>query len=254
LLSWLETNGAAYYNIQVSLTNDFTTTIVNQDGIVELEYLLPELSLNTKYYWRVRATDLWGNLTNWSETWNFTTVLIPPTLATPMDGSIGIPVNADFSWNTSINANQYQIQVSSDEFQTTVFDLSTALTSANVQLENNTWYMWRVRSRNTGNGNISEWSTPWTFLTQLDEPTLVTPENGAIGVSYPNADLIWDLVPSGTRYNLVLATDANFNNILVDDSYVYGNQYNVGVLEPYTEYFWKVMAFDDDNINFKWLV
>lgn len=250
LLSWLETNGAAYYNIQVSLTNDFTTTIVNQDGIVELEYLLPELSLNTKYYWRVRATDMWGNLTDWSETWNFTTVLIPPTLATPMDGSIGIPVNADFSWNTSINANQYQIQVSSDEFQTTVFDLSTALTSANVQLENNTWYMWRVRSRNTGNGNISEWSTPWTFLTQLDEPTLVTPENGAIGVSYPNADLIWDLVPSGTRYNLVLATDANFNNILVDDSYVYGNQYNVGVLEPYTEYFWKVMAFDDDNINF----
>ena len=52
-VSWLETNGAAYYNIQVSLTNNFTTTIVNQDGIVDLEYLLPELSLNTKYYWKL---------------------------------------------------------------------------------------------------------------------------------------------------------------------------------------------------------
>ncbi len=249
-LSWFETNGAASYQLQVSLTNTFETTIVNEVGIIGLEYLLPvELTLNTKYFWRVRATDALANQTNWSDIWNFTTILVTPTLATPMDDATGIPINTSLTWNTSLGANQYQVQVSNDDFLTTVIDLNTANTNTNVQLENNTLYMWRVRSKNTANGNISEWTAPWTFLTQLDVPALVSPANGAIGVNYPIASLSWDLVPNGTRYNLVLASDASFENILVDMDY-YIIPAEVNILEPYTEYFWKVRAFDDDNNNF----
>nr|HPO64166.1 hypothetical protein [Candidatus Kapabacteria bacterium] len=250
-LSWLETSGAASYQLQVSLTNTFATTIVNEVGIIGLEYLLPtELTLNTKYFWRVRATDLFGNLTNWSAVWNFTTVLVPPTLATPIDGATGIPLNTTITWNTSLGANQYQVQVSNNDFLTTIFDLNTANTSANIQLEHNTWYKWRVKSKNTGNGNFSEWTAPWTFLTQLATTSLVSPANGAIGVNYPIALLTWDFVPNGTRYNLVLASDASFENILVDMDYYNVNQAEVNELEAYTEYFWKVRAFDDNNNNF----
>jgi hypothetical protein len=49
--------------------------VIDQNGITSTSYTVPsgKLSKNTKYYWRVNATNPEGT-SEWSSVWNFTTV------------------------------------------------------------------------------------------------------------------------------------------------------------------------------------
>ena len=94
------------------------------------------------------------------------------------------PEDVNFSWivnDSGINAYQtaYQIQLSTTRAnliagQHLVYDTewitsqqSTAVRIANLALENNTLYLWRVRTRNHA-GLESEWSEPKVFTTLVD--------------------------------------------------------------------------------------
>jgi hypothetical protein len=71
-LTWNTANRAASYTLQVSTASNFSNTVVNQSGITSTNKTMNGLANNTKYYWRVMATNA-GGTSNWSNTWNFTT-------------------------------------------------------------------------------------------------------------------------------------------------------------------------------------
>ena len=72
VLSWNASSGASSYTLQVSIHSNFDTLIYNRGGLTNTSYQINNLSLSTKYYWRVNATNKYGT-TNWSNpVWSFT--------------------------------------------------------------------------------------------------------------------------------------------------------------------------------------
>lgn len=70
-LEWNSVVDADSYTIQVSLTSDFTTTILNKESHTSLSIDITDLEWTAKYYWRIRASHNSCN-SDWSEIWNFT--------------------------------------------------------------------------------------------------------------------------------------------------------------------------------------
>lgn len=72
-------------------------------------------------------------------------------------------------------------------------------------------------------------------------PLLTAPANGATGVS-PTPTLTWNAIPAAT-YDLEVAADAAFTNIILDETGLSASSYDVvAPLNPGTQYFWRVKA------------
>jgi hypothetical protein len=160
-LSWNAASGAISYQIQVSISPSFKTTVVNRGGISETFVKLSGLNRNTTYYWRVCAN--YGAGTGpYSPTRSFTTVVaspVAPNLLSPIDGAVNVPTRLTFVWEQSVGASSYQLQISTDpSFSTVVMDRSgitaTSLTLSGLNVS--TVYYWRVNANNAG--GPSEWS------------------------------------------------------------------------------------------------
>ena len=75
-LSWNTSTGATSYQIQLSTTSGFSTTVFDQSGITSTSASVsPVLLNNTVYYWRVNATNVVGT-SPWSAIWSFTTAAV----------------------------------------------------------------------------------------------------------------------------------------------------------------------------------
>lgn len=91
-------------------------------------------------------------------------------------------------------------------------------------------------------GSISE--STFIYLTVYAQtPTIVTPvspEDGSVSASN-NPKLVWSGTAAHT-YELQLASDPNFSNILVNVSGITTNEYIVQGLNGYSVYYWRVKA------------
>ncbi|NUM71530.1 MAG: fibronectin type III domain-containing protein, partial [Ignavibacteriaceae bacterium] len=88
-LVWNKSAGAATYRVQLSTTNTFATTIVNDSTITDSVRAISGLLNNTTYYWRVNAKNATGTST-YSTVFSFTTlpaVPVAPVLASPANGA-----------------------------------------------------------------------------------------------------------------------------------------------------------------------
>lgn len=70
-LEWNSVTDADTYTIQVSLSSDFSSTVINKENHSSLSLNITDLEWTEKYYWRVRAS-IGSCNSEWSETWNFT--------------------------------------------------------------------------------------------------------------------------------------------------------------------------------------
>jgi N-acetylneuraminic acid mutarotase len=70
-MKWVKQANAEFYHLQVSTDNNFASTLVNEDNLIESVYTNALLDFNTTYYWRLRARNEAGE-SDWSETWSFT--------------------------------------------------------------------------------------------------------------------------------------------------------------------------------------
>lgn len=223
-LSWDQSSEALHYQLQVATDNLFTNLIYDHDGITITNQQIGGLQNSTKYFWRVRASNLQGK-SGWSEIWYFTTIAeggldpYPPDLASPNNGATDINVPTTFIWNASIGAESYNLQVSNDQaFSDLVYDQSgiSSLSRQVSNLQYGTNYYWRVNASNS-NGT-SNWSDVWSFTTITDgnDSTFIDSRDGQ---SYK-------VVKIGDKYwlaeNLNYRTNSSFyyNN----DSLTY-NQY-----------------------------
>jgi uncharacterized repeat protein (TIGR02543 family) len=73
VLSWNAVASATAYQLQVSTTSDFSSTVLVQTTSLTSFAIVPDLLPNTLYYWRVNATNAAGN-SSWSTEWSFTTI------------------------------------------------------------------------------------------------------------------------------------------------------------------------------------
>lgn len=91
------------------------------------------------------------------------------SLTTPVEGTQGISLSTPFAWEASPNADDYDIQISTDPSfpADRIFDSATGLTQTtfdqNIFFETNLVYYWRVRANNKC--GPSPWLDPASFRT-----------------------------------------------------------------------------------------
>jgi hypothetical protein len=114
---------------------------------------------------RVKAEDgIWGNVyskvVGLDITYNNQIVL-----TSPANGSTLVPLNSSFVWEQLTGAGTYEYQCATDSSFNNLVQTGfvSGLTVPFSSLATNTNYFWRVRANVSG--NVSLWSTVWSFTT-----------------------------------------------------------------------------------------
>jgi peptide/nickel transport system substrate-binding protein len=173
----------------------------------------------------------------------------------PANGSTALSRRPQFQWPAVTDATAYQVQIATaSNFSTLLMSLTsptnTVIPTADLPL-NKTIY-WRVRAK--VDGINQPWSIRYSFTSANppSNPTLVSPANNALTTNY-TPKLTWSqsTLPAGTifdHYLLQIATDASFNPAFVvleqtiTDRTKPTYTLTPGLLQPNTQYFWRVRA------------
>jgi hypothetical protein len=203
-------------------------------------YVLPGLTCNTHYYWRIVAKN------NCAETygpiWDFTTVCCPPAGApanpSPADGATGVALDADVDWSDVAGATSYDvyggISPSPPYIGTTAVSNFAAPT-----LACGTRHYWKIVAKNAC-GSVA--GAVWDFTTvccPLGAPASPAPADGATGVAL-SADLDWADVAGATAYDVYFGTNAAPPRFGVASA----SRMALPALSGNTRYYWKVVAQD----------
>ncbi len=266
-LTWQAFEGAAHYDLQISESPAFTSTISEID-YESTSFTTTALEDTTNYYWRVRAT-VDEQKTAWSDTWSFQTgfsaesITEAPTHVTPENGAVRQPLSLYLIWNEVGNAENYELQLSTDsEFEQlhslAMSDSDKGLKSAQDQsdeqlttvyvddLDFETTYFWRVRGINPGGSG--PWSEPWEFSTIRDSeqgPELASPANESIDVAFP-VELTWQAFEGAAHYDIELSVSAAFDTTISVKEFE-GHSIDFTELSDTTTYYWRVRATVDEQ-------
>lgn len=169
-LVWNASSGATSYRVQVSTSSSFTTLVADQPGLTGTSTTVSRLAAGTVYYWRANATNS-GGTSAWSATSSFTTGAgsppVAPTLSSPLSGATGVSRTPTLSWNASVGATSYRVQVATDPgFTVLVYD-QAGITSTSATLPllgSRVTYYWQVNASNAS--GTSAYSSAWNFRTR----------------------------------------------------------------------------------------
>ena len=211
---------ATSYDLEVATDGNFNNKVVSETGIAGTSYDEAELANGVQYFWRVRGVNEAG-AGPFSSTFNFITVAggsQQVTLVSPANESTEVDLSPTLRWNSISGAATYHLQVSKvPNFTTLVLNLPSVggTEFQTTDLDGSTKHYWRVRATNSGAEN---WSAAWSFTTGSGTPdtvTLVSPIDGATNVDL-DLMLSWNQALKADAYDLQVATDNGFNNIVVD--------------------------------------
>ncbi|WP_197088536.1 LamG-like jellyroll fold domain-containing protein [Rufibacter radiotolerans] len=169
-----------------------------------------------------------------------------PSLVSPANVAIDVPLAPSFTWNSVTGATSYSIQVSEvQDFSSLAFTQSN-LTTTSAQgtgLVAGKQYFWRVHASNEGGD--SDWSQVWSFTTLQLPGQVVT-------LSPPNSqqdvpllpELTWQAATNATSYLVQVDTDNAFTAPLTVEKTVNNlTSYKLETaLAANTSYFWRVRA------------
>ncbi|HUF08791.1 MAG TPA: T9SS type A sorting domain-containing protein, partial [Rhodothermales bacterium] len=189
-LIWTVPSRATSFNLQVALDENFSTVLVDETGLTEVTFTLPQLDPVTDYFWRVQGQNQDG-VGDWSETRKFTTIGVEPPVApvliSPLNGAAEVSFKPLLSWSASETATSYKLEVATSAAFTTVtiavvvaqpFYQASALSLGDD-------YFWRVEARNAGGSNVSD---VWNFTTVVETAAEdeEIPEDFSLSQNYPN--------------------------------------------------------------------
>jgi photosystem II stability/assembly factor-like uncharacterized protein len=256
---WREDISATGYRVQVSRNPAFSSFILDTNNIPNPYYTVPNDTLQnfTKYYWRVRTTNNLGT-GEWSEIWNFTTILsIPaaPVLLLPPNNSVNVSLTPLLDWDDNAYST-YRLQVSTDSsFSTTLLNIGL-LTASQYQVQggtfaNNVTYYWRVNATNTA--GTGPWSQIWHFTTIVSAPVaapiLQSPTNGSVGISGTPL-LNWNDVFGAQYYRVQVSTDSLFGSSNLDSTLTFSHiTVPAGILTSNVRYYWRARASNAGGIG-----
>ncbi len=184
------------------------------------------------------------------------TAPVATPLYRPGNGTINVfakPVM--FEWDGAYGALQYFLEIASDTnfiniVRIDTINISTQTpfntgTAISIDLNYQTKYFWRVRSKN--NFGISPYSVIYSFTTAMPvvppPPKLVYPDSG-LGNVIKSPLLRWRVTDRADRYHLIVATDTGFtpSAIVLNDSTIVDTSKQLVNLKGGARYFWKVRA------------
>ena len=237
-LNWSASATATSYDVyfSTSASPQFaanTTGLGFNPGALSSNTLAP----GTTYYWFVVAKNSAGS-TN-SPTWSFTTPQTAPSapvLNSPGNGTTGVGLTPSLSWNAASNATSYDVYFGAGG--SPQFVINTASTSYSpAALSAGTTYSWMVVAKNAaGTASSATWSFT-TFIASPSVPALLSPGNGAGGVSTAPI-LSWSGASNATSYDVYFGTTPSPQ--LVTNTTA--TSYSPGVLAPGTTFSWYVVA------------
>ncbi len=166
LLHWNPVSDIEGYTVRVSTVPNFTTTVLERTPIMSvLQTDIKNLEHNRRYYWQTR-TRKDSEFGEWSDVWDFLTILAKPNLLQPTNDLTIAPRDVNFTWQPVNGAESYDLKVSKDStFATTVVNESgiTANSFEYKSLEKETTYYWQVKSNSSK--NLGQWSDVKRFTT-----------------------------------------------------------------------------------------
>jgi hypothetical protein len=248
--AWDTVHTAVNYNLQIFSSSTMTYPDVffylTSHPTSTFTYSLPES--NTTYYWRVIAIYP-SEIEDTSETWSFTTQGDRPVLYEPENEDICVSMTPIFEWSSIDGANSYALQVSEsmtfsgDDLVYEDFSIPSSddesITWTTLLPDHYTNYYWRVSASYTN--CQSEWTEPFTFLTNQGPPDLTYPENDDVGISL-NTSLSWTEVTPSCIYDVELATDSDFSDIIQSFDNLTTTSTTLSPLNYDTQYFWRVKS------------
>lgn len=229
------------------LTTDTTTVEIVDSSVATNSKEIQGLQNLTQYFWRVRAENEagWGAFSSWTP---FTTIIstpAAPSLVSPANDSLDAPITLTFRWTTSLRAETYRLQFSTDSlFSVIVYEDSLLTdTARTVTLPYyDTQYYWRVRAENIGGAStFSNTRRISTIIQKPAIPVLLVPKNGKTHVAQPMS-IVWGKSPRAVTYQVQVATDLGFTNVIVDSSNIADTSLSLPNLQNKASYFWKVRA------------
>jgi outer membrane protein assembly factor BamB len=145
-LSW---NAALYvtaYHLQVATDSTFSSPVFDNSSITATSKQVSSLVSNTEYYWRVATIDS-GNISSWSATWHFTTLVLSPTGVVASVGNRKVVLN----WQPSSSPDvfRYKIYRATSSPASTLHDSTTSTAYTDSSLTNDTQYFYRITAENT---------------------------------------------------------------------------------------------------------
>ncbi len=266
--SWTPSMGAAGYKLEIATDPQFGNVVYSAETVKPHHTPLERFAANT-YYWRVTPFAYYTNSSNRvngtaSETanfqfaWNAPPQLIePPALAGGQTPELRFLPR--FSWTAVEGAEEYQLQISTDQnFGTSVTNYTTRSTDFTpVQaLSNDQEYFWHVKAVNY-DGFSSAWSETRRFRAKWNvAPKLLTPANNQTLVSYPYFH--WEPVAGAERYKIRITDGTGDSATLMAEATIYNvNNYThpgpwLQKLQFDHDYFWQVQALDARNNYTPW--
>lgn len=170
-----------------------------------------------------------------------------PALFSPLNGDAEQANATELQWNSSANADFYQLQISKNaSFDGLVVDDQQVRSNSYPlkELELDKDYFWRVRAVN--DVGMGEWSQAWSFSSNREAEIPSTPKLAYPGVGAVNLptqiDFAWDEVDGATAYHIQVSLEPNFRRRSADIEGVREATARVRELVPTYTYFWRVRS------------
>jgi hypothetical protein len=264
VLSWSRVRGATAYDVEVSATSDFASTLYTVTTTNRRATPTGQLPM-TKIWWRVRTKAASG-ASAWA-TGSFTRgKLAGPATTAPAHGALLKQPSQPplLKWDAVPGATSYSVEVDrgvtadltepenrpaswSDEIVPHLVDWvdSTIYTTQTTALvlpdpQENGLYSWRVRAE-IGSGQSTHPSTGRSYLVgPLLDVTGTSPSDGA---AVEEVVLEWEPVPGAVSYDLRVSTDNDFNaGAIIDEQVVKGTRYSRPRTYDVDDFWWQVRA------------
>lgn len=169
-------------------------------------------------------------------------------MLSPKKGSENISTNSEFVWEKMDGTSAYEVQLSDQEsFSNIIANLSVDTNRVAINgLPHDSKIYWRVRKFNNNQSHES-WSQISHFKTESrseNSPpiaaSLLSPTHTSPNASL-QTNLEWTYVVNATNYQLQIAKDEGFENIILEESTTKTN-FSVPDQELAETYYWRVLA------------
>lgn len=237
-LDWDPIMGAKTYDLQVATDPAFGSIVHERQDITGTSYARPATLNNDTYYWRVRASDVAGNVQVWSapQVWKFNRTWpdlpMPLHPANPADVNPATPNDTDqgmvvqdaeiyFEWEPVRFASMYKLEVSSDStFSALIGTCYTASTTYTPAAQASCMpgaegtYWWRVTAMDQyGRDEWRPLEFPMTSQNVFNDarftysPPKAVPQSPVGGATVTVPTLTWSPVAGAAKYRVILLNE-----------------------------------------------
>ena len=262
-LKWNSVTGGVVYQVQVSSTNNFSGTLLDDQtkSVGEFSHTISAALTEGIWYWRVRAFNSTQGAGAWSAVANFIYDITDPdapVLSAPLDGStpLGTP---SFTWLASTTAKKYQFEYGTSLDGGTTIDpiftspdgsvvsqpAITVLTyKPSVAMLAGTTFYWHVKACDAA-GNWGDWSAARSIIVQAVlpiAPVLKSPATSLITNTLPVLE--WNSVTNGVAYQVQLSNFSTFTGSPI--VYDAGASLSYTLSTPFSDgvWYWRVRAIN----------